>query len=263
MNQTPKKKTGNVNRVLYVVTVTMLFAIAVVIAITSAANKTKKPPKDTAGVSETEIETEMPRESEQSSGSEVKVPVTTDHRETKVPETTEKAPETSTEASVNDTEATEANAVPPKFTLPVLGILSKKHDTELQVYSATMNDYRVHSGIDIVTEEGAPVYAAAGGEISQIWNDPLMGKCISIKHGEGCYTVYKNLAPEIAAGIEVGEAVGEGQLIASVGGTAMTEIAEEPHLHFEITVAGKGIDPLEYFDESSLASLTIDASFES
>ena len=249
MNQTPKKKSGNVNRVLYVVTVTMLFAIAVVIAITSAANKTKKPPKDAESTSETEIETEMPKESEQSSVPEVKAPVTTDHRETKAPENTEKAPETS--------------AAPPKFTLPVLGILSKKHDTELQVYSATMNDYRVHSGVDIVTEEGAPVYAAAGGEVAQIWNDPLMGKCVSIKHGEGCYTVYKNLAPEIAAGIEVGEAVGEGQLIASVGGTAMTEIAEEPHLHFEMTVAGKGVDPLEYFDESSLASLTIDASFES
>ena len=40
----------------------------------------------------------------------------------------------------------------------------------------------------------------------------------------------------------------------------MIEIAEEPHLHFEMTVADLSVDPLEYFDEQSLKALNIDAS---
>ena len=147
--------------------------------------------------------------------------------------------------------------------LPAVGILSKKHDTSLQVYSATMKDYRVHCGIDIITEEGAPVYAAADGTVSQIWDDPLMGKCIALSHSGDCYTVYKNLGEEIANGIEAGVNVGKGQLIASVGNTAMIELAEEPHLHFEITVGGEAADPLEFFDDAALVSLTVDSSYES
>ena len=42
----------------------------------------------------------------------------------------------------------------------------------------------------------------------------------------------------------------------------MVEIAEEPHLHFEMTVADLAVDPLKYFSEDALRSLTIDASYE-
>ena len=39
-------------------------------------------------------------------------------------------------------------------------------------------------------------------------------------------------------------------------------IAEEPHLHFEMTVGGLAVDPLEYYDEKALEALSIDASYE-
>lgn len=239
----------------------MLFAIAVVIAVTSSANKTKKQPAITEPP-----DTEMPPVTDTEAGPSSEPPETTDRRE---PAEESRASVTAPESKESETVASEAvpDVSPAMFSpstlsLPASGILSKRHDTTLQVYSTTMNDYRVHNGIDIVTEAGAPIYAACGGEVSQIWDDPLMGRCLSIKHGEGCYTVYKNLAEEGVSGIEVGAAVGEGQLIASVGETAMTELAEEPHLHFELTVGGEAADPLEYFDDSSIASLDIDASFE-
>ena len=41
----------------------------------------------------------------------------------------------------------------------------------------------------------------------------------------------------------------------------MIEVAEEPHLHFEMTVADLMVDPLEYFDDTAVESLKIDASF--
>ena len=100
------------------------------------------------------------------------------------------------------------------------------------------------------------------GVVSKIWKDTLMGYCIAIEHSGDCFTIYKNLAETIPEGIAEGTKVRAGQLIASVGESAMVEVAEEPHLHFEMTVGSLGVDPLEYFDESALASLSLDASYE-
>ena len=160
----------------------------------------------------------------------------------------------------SDSTSTQVEDKLPSFILPVSGVLSAKHDADCQVFSNTMNDYRVHLGVDISTESSAPVYAAADGKIDKIWEDTLMGYCIAIKHGGDCYTIYKNLSKTLPDGIAEGVSVRSGQLIASVGESAMVEIAEEPHLHFEMTVAGLGVDPLEYFDDKALETLNIDAS---
>ena len=83
---------------------------------------------------------------------------------------------------------------------------------------------------------------------------------MAIEHSGDCYTIYKNLSETVPEGIAEGISVRAGQLIGSVGESAMVEIAEEPHLHFEMTVADLSVDPLEYFDEESLETLKIDAS---
>lgn len=144
----------------------------------------------------------------------------------------------------------------PSFSLPTSGTLTNKHDPELQVFSPTMQDYRVHLGIDIETAENAPVYAAADGTVSKIWIDTLMGYCVAIKHSGNCVTVYKNLASTLPDGISEGASVRSGQLIATVGNSAMVEVADEPHLHFEMTVSDLAVDPLEYFDEDALKTIT-------
>lgn len=254
MNQ-QQSPNAKINKTLYIVSVVLLFAIAVVIAITTAANRKEKPPKlDTE--SDTVIESRIETEPDETA------PVTTDRtKDSKKEDDTKKPPKENDPSSLTPAEPTVS--APTKLNLPTVGFLSKKHDTNLQVYSLTMNDYRVHNGIDIVTEEGAPVYSAADGTVSQVWDDPLMGKSVAIAHVGDSYTIYKNLSAELAAGIEEGAKVKSGQLIASVGNTAMIEIAEEPHLHFELTVSGKTADPLDYFDEASLVSLTIDSSYES
>lgn len=150
----------------------------------------------------------------------------------------------------------------PSLSLPVSGVLSSKHDPELQVYSPTMNDYRVHLGIDINTTEGAAVYAAADGTVEKVWEDPMMGYCIAIAHGADSCTVYKNLAKTVAEGVAEGAKVNEGQLIGAIGDSAMLEVAHEPHLHFEMTVSGIQIDPLKYFAEDALAVLSTDDGYE-
>ena len=105
----------------------------------------------------------------------------------------------------------------------------------MQVFSETMGDYRVHLGVDILSAENSPVYATADGTVTQIWEDVRMGHCIAIQHSGNAVSIYKNLAEELPEGIVEGASVKSGQQIASVGSSAMVEIADEPHLHFEIT----------------------------
>lgn len=229
-----KLKNPKANRAAIITSVILIAALAVIISVTVANNRSKQVDEPLVTPSTT-----------QKSDVTTKAPTTTAAPQTEAPVATSPKP-------VEDTL--------PSFSLPVNGVLSKKHDPTLQVYSSTMKDYRVHLGVDIVTEESAPVYAAADGKISKIWEDTLMGYCIAVQHSGDCYTIYKNLAETLPEGISEGASVRSGQLIGTVGESAMIEIAEEPHLHFEMTVADLSVDPLEYFDDKALESLKIDAS---
>ena len=157
---------------------------------------------------------------------------------------------------------TPSSTLPSKFLLPVSGVLLSNHDADLQVFSPTMGDYRVHLGIDIGTVEGATVSAMADGTVAQIWDDVRMGRCLAIKHGGEAYTIYKNLKAEHPEGIVVGAAVKTGDAIGTVGETAMVEVATDPHLHVEMTVNGIQVDPTAYFDEDAMATLKEDTNYE-
>ena len=139
------------------------------------------------------------------------------------------------------------------LSLPVeAGTLAKGHDASLQVWSDTMGDYRVHLGVDIATVENAPVFAAAAGTVERIWDDALMGKCLAISHNGGeIYTIYKNLSSTLGDGIQKGSTVSVGQKIGYVGSTAISELADEPHIHLEMTVGGLNVNPWEYFDKNA------------
>ena len=226
-----KLKNKRINRSYLFTVLALVVALVVIIAAAIASNRSKEPTKlpDDSGNKITERPTEKPTEKPTE------------------PEVTEK-PTGSVGGSVST-----GNKI-PTFILPVSGKITNKHDPTLQVFSPTMQDYRVHIGVDLATKENAPVYAAADGKISKIWVDTLMGYCIAIKHSGDCVTVYKNLAETLPEGIAEGASVRSGQLIATVGESAMVEIADEPHLHFEMTVGELAVDPLEYFDESALES---------
>ena len=138
------------------------------------------------------------------------------------------------------------------FVSPVAGMTSKDFEIDIPVYSLTMNDYRAHTGVDIAASLGSEVVAASSGVVCRVWSDPMMGQSVTIDHGDEIYTTYMNLSPEIAEGITVGAKVTMGQIIGSVGDTSLTEIAEEPHLHFEIKVDGQYADPLDYIAVSEI-----------
>ena len=154
------------------------------------------------------------------------------------------------------------NTLPERFLLPVSGVLQKSHDASVQVFSPTMADYRIHLGIDIGTVDGASVCAMADGVIAQVWEDFSYGQCVAIQHGGDALTIYKNLSATLPEGTVVGAAVKAGDVIGTVGESAMVEVAEEPHLHLEMTVGGLQVDPTEYLDEDAKATLSETPNYE-
>ena len=225
-----KLKHIRVNRAVYLSAVIVLLSISVVLIITAVNNRANKNTVDTTPPAVT---------------------------------TTTPKPETTTPPQTNGDDKPTLNNTIPEFALPVGGVLSQKHSVDTQVFSPTLNEYRVHLGIDIATEEAAPVFAMAQGTVAQIWEDPMMGWSLAISHTGDAVTVYKNLSKEFAEGIVVGAEVEAGQLLGCVGDTAMIEIAEEPHLHMEMTVKGLQVDPLEYFSQEVISALTEDTIYES
>ena len=64
-----------------------------------------------------------------------------------------------------------------------------------------------------------------------------------MEHQGNAISIYKNLDPEVADGIIIGASVSTGDVIGAVGESAMNELAEEPHLHYEMKIDGKHVDP--------------------
>ncbi len=247
------KNAFRTNKAAVVTGVTLLVSLGVIVGVTAVANRARRAPGDIDGEgSGTGITTTVPTLTTPAE-TEATSPATTTRPTTSAPANTTAA--TTSSAALADDE-------PPSFILPVSGAMTKGHDLTLQVFSNTMQDYRVHNGIDIASTLGSPVYAAAAGTVSGIWEDVSYGTCISIAHSGDCITYYKNLNPILAEGITVGVEVKQGQLIAAIGESAMVEIADEPHLHFEVNLGGEHVDPTEYFDSASVAILDQDTAYE-
>jgi len=132
----------------------------------------------------------------------------------------------------------------PVFERPVEGEIIKKFAKDTLVYSETLDEWVVHNGVDIKADKTTVVKAAEKGTVKAIKNDPRYGLTIVIQHDMDYTTVYSNLLT--SEFVVEGEKVEKGQSIGTVGNTGAFEIADEPHLHFEMQKAGEAIDPINY-----------------
>ncbi len=156
------------------------------------------------------------------------------------------------------------NEEPPKeepkklsFISPVSGTVIKKHDLSVPVFSVTLEEWRVHAGIDISCDEGVSVFAAEDGVVSAVYNDPMLGATVEITHDGDIVTVYSNLVASEDY-VKVGDQVVRGGRIGTVGDTSISELAEEPHIHFSVKKGGVATDPLTVIsEEAKKASLGI------
>lgn len=99
---------------------------------------------------------------------------------------------------------------------------------------------KLHGGLDIGAKKGTGVLAAENGEVIHSGWLGGYGYAVIVDHGEGMSTLYGHNSK---LNVKVGQAVKRGQQIAEVGSTGNST---GPHIHFEVRINGKRVDPLPY-----------------
>ena len=107
------------------------------------------------------------------------------------------------------------------FERPVEGEMAREYAKDNLIYSATLEEWTTHMGIDIKADKTTVVKASEAGKLTGIKNDPRYGNTLIIEHTNGFETRYANLLT--AEFINVGETVTKGQTIGTVGNTATFE----------------------------------------
>ncbi len=100
---------------------------------------------------------------------------------------------------------------------------------------------RMHTGIDLAAPKGTPIYATGDGVIKKADWESGYGKIIIINHGFGYETWYAHLNDY---DVRVGQKVKRGEVIGKVGNTGKST---GPHLHYEVRLKGKVVNPVNYY----------------
>lgn len=144
-----------------------------------------------------------------------------------------------------DTVEPEEPAGDVMMTVPVQGTAGTGFSLTTPVFSETMNDWRVHQGIDYKTEGPVQVVAAADGIVEQVYTCELMGLTVEIRHADDTISVYQSLSGE--AEVIAGQEVRQGDVIGKTGSSADCEVLEGDHLHFALIRDGVYLNPQERF----------------
>ena len=127
---------------------------------------------------------------------------------------------------------------------PVYGDIKMPYSMEALTYNVTMGDWRTHDGIDILAQEGSEVHAACAGTVIEVYDDDLYGTTVVIDNGNGLMSYYANLGDEPI--VNTGDRLLTGDVIGTVGSTAICESAEPTHLHFAMSLNENSVNPLDY-----------------
>jgi murein DD-endopeptidase MepM/ murein hydrolase activator NlpD len=103
-----------------------------------------------------------------------------------------------------------------------------------------LHEARAHEGIDVSAPYGAPIEAPANGTVIQTGWEAGYGNMVVIDHGYGIVTKFAHASRIL---VRVGDKVTRGELIAQVGNTGLST---GPHLHYEVHVNGRPVDPRRY-----------------
>jgi murein DD-endopeptidase MepM/ murein hydrolase activator NlpD len=122
--------------------------------------------------------------------------------------------------------------------MPTTGWLSS-HFTQSR-FHPILHASRAHEGIDLSAPMGAPIIAPAAGRVISVTNEPGYGRTFEIDHGSGIITRFAHCSRII---VHVGQVVTRGQPIATIGNSGLST---GPHLHYEVHVNGKPVDPLRF-----------------
>jgi murein DD-endopeptidase MepM/ murein hydrolase activator NlpD len=109
-------------------------------------------------------------------------------------------------------------------------------------YHPILKVIRPHEGIDLTAPRGTRIYATADGKVLQAgYRAGGFGKKILVDHGFGYRTLYGH-CDEVM--VKPGQEVKRGEVIGTVGSTGLSR---SPHLHYEVHVNGRPVDPINYY----------------
>lgn len=134
---------------------------------------------------------------------------------------------------------------PPVFVAPCRGDILLEYSEDMPVYSETLDDWRIHEGVDIAAPLEAEVRAMTDGIISDKYDDLRHGYTVVVDHEGGLRSIYSNLSEMDTA--VIGTRVKAGDVISHVGDTTLFETIADTHLHLEVLKDGEHVNPLDYF----------------
>jgi murein DD-endopeptidase MepM/ murein hydrolase activator NlpD len=103
-----------------------------------------------------------------------------------------------------------------------------------------LNERKMHTGVDWAAPPGTPIMAAGSGVVEEAGRKGQYGNYIRIRHANGYQTTYGHMQ-RLGPGVEEGVKVRQGQIIGYVGSTGLSS---GPHLHFEVLVNSRFVDPM-------------------
>ncbi|MCL4807901.1 MAG: M23 family metallopeptidase [Thermoanaerobaculia bacterium] len=120
---------------------------------------------------------------------------------------------------------------------PTVGVLTAGYGLRSDPFTGRQE---FHMGIDISSPKGGRIVAPASGTVVRVSWESGYGRVVEIAHGFGVRTLYAHLeAPRVVEG----QRVRRGDLVGLVGSTGRST---GPHLHYEVQVGGKPVNPLDY-----------------
>jgi murein DD-endopeptidase MepM/ murein hydrolase activator NlpD len=102
-----------------------------------------------------------------------------------------------------------------------------------------------HKGVDLAGKEGSDIFSVAAGVVTWAGKRYGYGNLVEINHGNGYVTRYGHCKKVL---VQVGDTVKKGQLISKMGSTGRST---GPHVHFEVWVNGRTVDPTKYLYASN------------
>lgn len=115
-------------------------------------------------------------------------------------------------------------------------------DRRTYIYQGREVDHQTHLGFDLASYAGTPIVAANRGKVLFADELGIYGNAVILDHGLGVQSLYAHLS---SIGVKVGDVVEKSQ---ELGRSGMTGMAGGDHLHFTMLVAGRMVNPIEWWD---------------
>lgn len=128
------------------------------------------------------------------------------------------------------------------FILPLSGDVDRKF-SQSPVYDETMEDWRIHGGVDFLGNPGDNVLSIGNGKVSKVIFDPTFGYTIEVNYGD---FVARYCGIEQGSAVGIDDTVTKGGIIGKLADIPC-ESKQESHLHFEVVKDGRLTDPMEIF----------------